>query len=215
MSTTIQTKYGTARLRKDGYYYISASSTGHSNKLLHRCIFEDFYNINLKEEFPESIHIHHVDGDKTNNEIWNLIPISHGEHAALHRKGKKMSEENKKALSKANKGRKLTDEHKHKLSISHLGNVRSNEEKKKISKTTTSTGFFRVFKAKNKNYKQGFYWIYQYYPKGSKVQKPISSTNLLKLKDKVLKKGLEWCIVSKDIAEKVCVQYGYELKELC
>ena len=42
----------------------------------------------------------------------------------------------------------------------------------------------------------------------------ISSVDLLKLKQKVLEKGLEWFIVNETIAKQVCDKYGYDLKEV-
>ena len=105
--TTIKTKYGNANLNEWGYYKITSRKEGNHNKLLHRLIFEDFYNIKLDEEFPEGIHIHHIDGEKTNNEIWNLEPISETEHMSLHKSkeknhywGKTRSEEDKQKISK-------------------------------------------------------------------------------------------------------------------
>ena len=66
------TKYGSVGLHCSGYYKITSKKEGNHNKLLHRLIFEDFYNI----ELPDDIIIHHLDEDKTNNEIWNLIPLT-------------------------------------------------------------------------------------------------------------------------------------------
>ena len=84
MSEVIKTKYGNATLNNYGYYHISSGKEGNHGKYLHRLIFEDFYNIKLDEEFPEGIEIHHIDGDKTNNEIWNLEPVSKSEHRQMH-----------------------------------------------------------------------------------------------------------------------------------
>ena len=67
MITKIQTKFGTAKLRDDGYWDIVTVKEGNFKKLLHRLIFEDFYQITL----PKDWIIHHEDGDKSNNEIWN------------------------------------------------------------------------------------------------------------------------------------------------
>ena len=39
----------------------------------------------------------------------------------------------------------------------------------------------------------------------------ISSVDLLKLKQKVIKQGLEWFIVNEDIAKQVCVKFCYDL----
>lgn len=58
-------------------------------KLLHRVIFEDFYKCDLDDEFPDGVRIHHIDGNRTNNEIWNFEPISASEHQRLHQNGEK------------------------------------------------------------------------------------------------------------------------------
>ena len=83
----LKTKYGSAGLRPDGYYVIRSRKEGNRGKLLHRLIFEDFYQCDLNEVFPEGVVIHHVDEDKTNNEIWNLIPLTNAEHTAIHKAG--------------------------------------------------------------------------------------------------------------------------------
>lgn len=42
---------------------------------LHRLVWEDHFG-----EIPKGFHIHHIDGDKTNNEVSNLEMISAHEH---------------------------------------------------------------------------------------------------------------------------------------
>lgn len=49
------------------------------NGLLHRDVWE-FYN----GPIPDGYHIHHLDGDVTNNDISNLVCISAAEHFRLH-----------------------------------------------------------------------------------------------------------------------------------
>ena len=149
----LKTKYGTARINARGYYEISSSKEWNRGKLLHRLIFEDFYNVKL----PSDIIIHHDDGDKTNNEIWNLIPLTKKEHHELHHKGKKIPEE-------------LVEE-------------------RCISRN--STGYYRVFKEKDKTTSQGFKWRYSYYDNNGK-KKRLSSVDLNTLKEKVLSMGLTW-----------------------
>ena len=80
----IQTKFGTAVPDDRGYYWISSRAEGNHRRLLHRLVFEDFYQIKL----PKHIHIHHLDEDKSNNEIWNLIPMTPAEHNKLHHCGR-------------------------------------------------------------------------------------------------------------------------------
>lgn len=82
MAERIHTKFGIAGISTDGYYRVSSMKEGNFKKLLHRLVFEDFYQIKL----PEDWVIHHEDGNKLNNEIWNLVPMTRIEHAAMHMK---------------------------------------------------------------------------------------------------------------------------------
>lgn len=79
---SVTTKFGTAGISDEGYYRITSVKEGNLNKLLHRLVFEDFY----QTEIPEDWIIHHEDGNKLNNEIWNLVPMTKSEHAAIHMK---------------------------------------------------------------------------------------------------------------------------------
>lgn len=96
----LNTKYGTAKISKYGYWRITSKKEGNCLKFLHRLIFEDFYNIDLNEEFPEGVIIHHEDGNKLNNEIWNLVPMTPSEHMALHRTDNFLSNSTLKLMSK-------------------------------------------------------------------------------------------------------------------
>ena len=71
--------------------------------MLHRLIFEDFY----KTKLPKNIVIHHNDGDPTNNNIWNLIPMRWEEHTFLHHKGREFSKEHRQHISEAMKGENI------------------------------------------------------------------------------------------------------------
>jgi len=198
MSTAIQTKYGKATINKDGHYQIKTNEKGNSGKYLHRVIFEDFYNITL----PSNIVIHHNDGNPQNNEIWNLIPMTNGEHTALHSKGNTyckgiiVSEETRLKQSKVRTGRP----------VPHYARVNR-------SKATSSTGFLGIYLKKAKTAKQGFVWCYQYQIKNKKHS--ITSTNLKNLKEKVISKGLKWEIVDELTAISLCKKHNYDFKELC
>lgn len=170
MSTTIKTKFGRASINGDGYYQIRSRKEGNMGKYLHRLIFEDFYQIKL----PSNIFIHHDDEDKTNNEMWNLIPMTREEHTKLHKTG----------------------ENNHMFGKHH-----SKKGKINISKSQNTTGFFRVSKHTKNSCKQGFYWNYIY--KDENLNKhEITSTNLKTLKEKVIAQGLDWEILDKHLAEK-------------
>lgn len=182
-SSVVKTKFGNARLDSYGYYRITSKKEGNHMKLLHRLIFEDFYNIQL----PEGIVIHHDDENKTNNEIWNLIPMSAQEHMSLHsidrvvsketckkisdsNKGHFVSEETKKKMSESHKGKRLSEETKNKLRIVNrgknngmYGKNHSEESKRKISQNRK--GIYHSLSARiemsRKNNKTGFYGVSQ------------------------------------------------------
>ena len=143
----IKTKFGNAKLYDDGYYRITSTKEGNFSKLLHRLIFEDYHDCKL----DENDIIHHADFDKSNNHPSNLICMSQKAHLILHN------------FREVNKGIPKSEEHKKKLSEAHKGKHHTDETKNKISESKNTTGYFRVIKIKDKKYKQGFYWRYQYY----------------------------------------------------
>ena len=136
-----------------------------------------------KIKLPSHIIIHHEDRNKLNNEIWNLVPMTNSEHLKIHSR----NEDN------GMYGRK------HRKNTLKLMSISQNN----------STGFFRVNKI-TRNVKQGFVWAYMYYKKGEKHQTFISSVNLMKVKEKVIAKGLDWFVIDEDIAKSVCKEYGYD-----
>lgn len=168
MTVKIQTKFGTATKRTDGYWDITSSKEGNFKKLLHRLVFEDFYNIKL----DNNTIIHHDDGNKDNNEIWNLVPMTQSEHRRLH------NYENNPI-------------HQVKNDVNYLI---------KLSKAhNNKTGIFRVNIKREKGYAKGFTYSYQYVVDGKKVF--IRSVDINKLKEKVLARGLEWIVLDENKAK--------------
>ena len=155
----MKTKFGNAKISNKGYYIITSGKEGNHNKMLHRLIWEDWYD----KPVPKGYVIHHLDHDKLNNNIQNLQCVEDDLHRKHHNK-----EDNHPMFNK-----KHCDESKH-----------------KISAAKNTTGYFRVSKQKNNKCKQGFTWNYQYFE--GRKRRNISSTDLKKLKQKVLAKGLEW-----------------------
>jgi len=194
---SIHTKFGNASINKNGYYAIHSNEKGNKGKRLHRLIFEDFYNINLNEEFPDGIVIHHLNGDKTCNEIWNLVPMTNSEHSSIHKFPH--TEETKKKISEAHKGKKMG-----KNTMKTLINK---------SKALNTTGYFRVIIVNKPGAKQGFLWAYNYYC-GNNYYKKITSTSLKKLKEKVIARGFEWFVINAEKAFKTCAEYNYNYEEL-
>lgn len=67
-------------------------------------------------------------------------------------------------------------------------------------KSRNKTGFYRVDKCSNDSYRQGFFWRYRYCIDSQ--HKSISSTDLNKLKEKVLEQDLEWKIIDEERAQR-------------
>lgn len=101
---------------------------------IHRIIWEC-----VNGDIPEGYHIHHIDGNPSNNSIYNLELIESSEHLSEHKKGKQYrlskhhTEESKKKMSESQKGRHHTDETKKKIGEFRKGSHLSDETKKKIS----------------------------------------------------------------------------------
>lgn len=162
----MKTKWGTAKINNKGYYMITSRKEGNHNKLLHRLIWEDFYNT----EVPKDYVIHHRNFDKLDNCILNLQLMKEKDHLRLHKIG-----ENNPFYNKTHSEGTMI----------------------KISKPRNTSGYFRVYKKKNKNYKQGFTWQYLYYEDGK--QKSINSVDIEKLEAKVKSKGLLWKKLEGDV----------------
>jgi len=191
----MKTKFGTCRIDTNGYVRVSSRKEGNEGKMLHRLVFEDFYNITL----PDSIVIHHNDGNKSNNEIWNLIPMTPAEHNTLHHKGTHHTEEIKQQISNSMKGennpfygKSHSEESKQKISEANKGksHIHTDKTKRKISLNKNKTGYRNVSIQKCPTCKTGFRWRYNYSENG-KV-KAIQSISLEQLKEKVISKGLPW-----------------------
>lgn len=181
VNPTIQTKWGKANVWNTGYYTISDNSKGHYKELLHRLIFEDFYKIKL----PSNIIVHHDDGNKLNNEIWNLIPLTKSEHNQIH----------------------------HQNNLHRRGKHLELKSKFKISNNKNTNGFYCISIKKCSSCSKGFIWAYQYYDENMK-HKSIYSVDLIKLMNKVIDKGLIWKIMDISNAKKTAEKYGYNLEEL-
>lgn len=73
----METKFGNGHQRTDGY--IQITSGPYKGKLLHRLIYEEVYG-----PIPKGYTIHHIDGDKTNNNPSNLMLLTKSNHHKLH-----------------------------------------------------------------------------------------------------------------------------------
>lgn len=100
--------YSFRRDKKTGYY-LSSKPIGKRRVRLHRYIWET----ESKRQIPRGYDIHHVDGDKNNNHIDNLMLITKHDHMCLH--GDEATEEtnNKRVKNLIEKARpKASEWHK-------------------------------------------------------------------------------------------------------
>ena len=182
MSNLIKTKFGKANINNKGYYDIVSVNEGNFKKKLHRLIYEDYHGVTL---LPTT-DVHHIDGNKLNNNIENLEAISHSEHSKRHMNGSDNPMHNK---------------------------THRQESMFKMSANKSTTGFFRVSKVMDKQIVQGFSWGYQYFDDNNK-RKQISRKNLYDLKKVVVSKNLIWKVLDESNAKLICEEFGYVFEEL-
>lgn len=60
-------------------FYLCGNYFQHKGKRLHRAVWE-FHN----GEIPEGYHVHHEDGDRSNNQISNLMLMKSSDHLSEH-----------------------------------------------------------------------------------------------------------------------------------
>ena len=104
--------------------------------------------------------------------------------------GKTHSEEARKKMSEAKKGENNP----------MYGKTHSEETRKRMSDAQSTTGFCKVSISNCSSCKKGFTWRYRYCIDSQ--HKSISSTDLNKLKEKVLEQDLEWKIIDEERAQK-------------
>lgn len=88
---------------------------------VHQIMAHTFYG------FKPGYDVHHLDENKLNNSLSNLVYLTHFEHTRIHHEDKKVSEETRAKISAAtkgnswNKGKKFSEEHKAKISATKKG----------------------------------------------------------------------------------------------
>ncbi len=68
----------------DGHGYLTEIFHG-KRYFVHQIVFADVLGISV-ENFPESVVVHHIDGDKTNNHLDNLALTTNRGHIAIHQR---------------------------------------------------------------------------------------------------------------------------------
>ena len=71
--------------------------------------------------WKQGMDIHHLDENKLNNALSNLVYLTRSEHMKIHMEGKHFSDEHKRKMSEAHKGRIFSEEAKRKMSEAKSG----------------------------------------------------------------------------------------------
>ena len=77
-------------------FYLCGSYFQRKGKRLHRAVWE-YHNGYI----PEGYHVHHVDGDRSNNDISNLILMRADEHLSEHMSTKERKAKSREDIAKA------------------------------------------------------------------------------------------------------------------
>lgn len=103
--------------------------------------------------YKKDYDIHHIDENKMNNSLSNLVYLTHSEHSKIHNKiGKKLSEETKRKLSEAKKN--MSEETKRKMSEAKKGKykwITNGIENRLIDKNIPIPDCFRRGRTINRN----------------------------------------------------------------
>ena len=113
-------------------------------------------NLGYKKDYD----IHHLDENKMNNSLSNLVYLTHSEHMKIHNKGKTLSEEIKRKISEAKKN--MSEETKRKMSEAKKGKTSPNKgkhykwitngiESRQIAENITIPDGFRKGRTINRN----------------------------------------------------------------
>ena len=93
--------------------------------------------------YKKGCDIHHLDENKMNNSLENLVYLTKSEHTKIHANGRTLSEETKKKIGEASKGRispmkgkTLSEEVKKQISEALKGRTLSSETKNKIGEVS-------------------------------------------------------------------------------
>ena len=89
----------------------------------HRLIAEEALGVPI----PEDILVHHIDGNKLNNDVLNLQLITREEHPKVHYTGVPRTQEVKNKVSQSKMGHTVSEETRRKISKTLTGRKQSKE----------------------------------------------------------------------------------------
>lgn len=77
-------------------FYLCGEYFQHKGRRLHRTVWEYYNGI-----IPKGYHVHHKDGNKTNNDIANLELLTKSEHIGYHMKTEEAVQKSRERIKKA------------------------------------------------------------------------------------------------------------------
>lgn len=146
----------------------------------HRLIAEEALGVPI----PEDILVHHIDGNKLNNDVLNLQLITREEHPKVHYTGVPRTQEVKNKVSQSKMGHTVSEETRRKISKTLTGRKQSKES---IAKKSGKNGYWwkdyaRVVKNGIKpNGKQEYGLNFQ----GKTIKYSIDKEKLLKIAEEI------------------------------
>ena len=105
------------------------------------------------------------------------------------------------------------EESREKIRETLTGYKHSLKARENMCKSKNKTGFYNVGIQKKEDCRQGFVWKYRF-TDGNPYRIVIGSVDLIKLKQKVLDKGLPWSVIDETKAKQTCEKYKYDFKKL-
>lgn len=136
---------------KKGYVKVSKQK-GYKHCKLHQYIWMTANECDI----PEGYDIHHIDGNRQNNSIYNLELIEQHKHRSEHKKGIVFSEETKRKMSESHKGKTFSEEHRIKLSESRIGVYNNQKTSKKVAQYTLDDELVKIWESTNECGRNGF-----------------------------------------------------------
>ena len=128
-------------LKSNKYLHPSISSTGYYVVSIYLNGFKKQYKVHdlvAAMYIPNPLnkcYVHHIDGNKLNNSVNNLMWVTKEEHSAIHSDKRNrvyiFTEEMRKKTSEARKGTHISEETKKKISEARKGKPQTEEHKKK------------------------------------------------------------------------------------
>ena len=171
-----KSEFGVYNITEDNYCQITSRKEGNKGKLLHRLIMEKHLGRELKREEE----IHHLNGDRLDNRIENLVLCkNHEEH--IRKYHPHCSEERKRKISDSRIGEKHWN----------YGKPLCEETKQKMKNTyakNNECGFPNLIITYCKGCVRGFTFKYRYYDENG-IRKGITHSKLGDMIQAIIDKG--------------------------